>query len=231
MNLDLATLQVLILALPGFVWTRFTASLSGQEKAGVGEEIISALIFGVISYIFLYLIFELAGQPFDMSSLGTPEWKFSRTIDEVLFAIPVALCMATILLFLKGRQFPLKFLRSIKATNYSGDLDIWDYSFSEMKPNGSYINLRDVENGWIIQGYTRGYSERKDLRELILEHVQVFDEKGDLLFENSATYLARQPDKISIEFYEDHGVANGKKADRIWTKIVTRWKACLSSKE
>lgn len=225
MNLDLATLQVLILALPGFVWTRFSSSLSGKKRPAVAEEIISALIYGVLTYLCLYLAYLLLDLPFRMSKFGTADWRFQDVIGEILFSLPLAICLAAILLIAKRRQFPLKLFRWLGITNFSGDADIWDYCFSEFRENGCYVNVRDTENNWIIQGFTRGYSERQDLRELILDNVNVFNDRGEFLFSNSAMYLGRNPDNVSIDFYDVEGSSNGEKSSILREKISDRWQA------
>ena len=221
MNLDLATLQVLILALPGFIWTRFTLSLTGKNSEGVGQEIISALIYGVLTYLVLFALHRIARRTFDMAMFGTPNWSFSASITEILYSIPLSLLLACLLLWVKRKQVHIKFLRRIGVTDFSGDLDIWDYCFSEFKPNGCYVNIRDHENGWIIQGFTRGFLERRDLREVLLDDVEVFDEFGNKLFANSSMYVGRHPEKISIDFYADDGVKNGKKPDHSNKQFLT----------
>lgn len=208
MNIDLAALQVLLLALPGFVWVRFTHSIKGTPRSNPGSELISGLIFGTLTYIVLYPIYLFFGFSFDMSTFGTEVWKFEKCLDEVLFSLPMAILLSSGLLFLRRRNFPLGMLRSFGVTNYSGDTDIWDYCFSELRPNGSFVNVRDHDEGLIFQGFTQGFSERGDLRELLLSDVEVFKSDGEPLYKTSAIYLGRAPEKISIDFYEEEGEAN-----------------------
>lgn len=200
MNIDLAALQVLLLALPGFVWVRFVRFIKGSTKLDTGNEIISGLVFGTFTYITLYPIYVWSGVRFDMADFGTDVWSFSKSIDEVLVSLPLAVFLASAFLFLRARNFPLKLFRRVGVTNYSGDTDIWDYCFSEFRRNGSFVNVRDHDVGLIYQGFTKGFSERGDLREILLTNVEVFNSDGDALYETSAVYLGKSPDKISIDF-------------------------------
>lgn len=145
-----------------------------------------------------------------MSRFGTNKWDFRDSITEVLFALPLAILLASIMLFLRQKQFPLILLRKLGVTSFSGDSDIWDYCFSEFRVNGCFVNLRDPSNGWIIQGFTRGYSEREDLREILLNDVKVYNESGEFLFENAAMYVGRSPEQISLEFYQEQGTNDGE---------------------
>lgn len=201
MNLNEATLQLLLLVLPGFVWSRFARSIRTTEKVAVAEELISALIYGVITYLALYLVYMLFGQHFSLVDFGTINWRFQNTLDEVLLALPTACILAIFMVKLQTSQFLLNWFRSKGVTNFSGDLDIWDYCFSRSHENSQYVNVRDLENDLIIQGYVTGYSERADLRELLLSNAEVYDAKGELLVENDSIYLARAPASITLEFY------------------------------
>ena len=223
MNIDLAALQVLLLALPGFVWLRFVRFIKGSTREDNGNEIISGLVFGTLTYITLYPIFLICGADFHMAAFGTDLWKFSDSIDEVLLSLPLAIGLSSIFLFLRRRNFPLNLFRRIGVTNYSGDTDIWDYCFSEFRGNGSFVNVRDHSEGLVYQGFTKGFSERGDLRELLLTDVEVFDSAGECLYKTSAVYLGKAPDKVSIDFYDEEGVMNGQNTKNFWHEIKLWW--------
>ena len=61
------------------------------------------------------------------------------------------------------------FLHKVGATKRFGDQDVWTFTFNSGQPHVEYINLRNTETGLTYSGWVHSFSEREEIREILLD--------------------------------------------------------------
>jgi len=170
--------------------------------------LLRSFLFGLFTYAVLAGLYRLAGNRFDVFSLDA-QVPFSEKSDEILWSIPLALLFAAAWVAARTYGWLHALLRHLKISDYSGSDDIWDYAFSNF---GGVVYVRDFKERVIYQGYALGFSDRRDLRELLLTHVRVASFAGEEGYSLPALYLARSPNQMTVEFGQQED-GDGEKTD------------------
>jgi hypothetical protein len=164
--------------------------------------ILHVFIFGVFSYAILYLIYSYYGWPleiFDLDINGT-NLVDTRVLPEILWATCIGIVGGILSLYFETYKLLTRFVHLIGATHRYGDEDVWDFMFNSQSDATSFVHFRDFENSVTYAGYVEVFSETGKLRELVLVEVVVYDFDGNRMYEVHRLYLARQSDKIHLEF-------------------------------
>lgn len=211
MNLDVATLQLLILAIPGILWAMLESSLRGPTKSDQFVLALKILVYGLIAFSLAGVVYRTFNWRFDTFNFDK-SLPFSDKVDEIIISIPIAILLAMASIANRTHCWTTGLLRYLKITNYSGTDDIWEYSLSLNGLNGEYVYVRDIPNDLVYFGYVEAYSDRNDLRELLLEDVAVYDSRSEPLYTLDRIYLSMDKECARIEFPSEiiKGRANGR---------------------
>lgn len=204
LEINAVTLQFLILALPGFIWVMLESANQHPSKSPQFTYFVRVFVFGLFTYSLLALIYRIVGKPFQAFDFYSQiSSDFASKIDEILWSIPTAVILSLIWIAGRTHSWIPSLLRYFKISDYSGCEDIWEYSLSNKSGVGKWVNIRDFDNKLVIQGYVGAFSDRNDLREVLLLSAAVFKDDGDKLYEQQAIYVGRKADSIHMEFCQE----------------------------
>lgn len=211
MEFSLATVQIALIFIPGLFWTMLDAAHRPTAQSGQFVYTLRVFVFGVISYAFLGVIYQILGREFDILSFADPNWSFAKIGDEVLWAVATSLVLSVVWIAGRTHKIVTRILNKMGASNHIADQDIWEFVFTSDAPKIKFAHVRDYENEVIYAGYVRAYSDRLDLRELAMTDVQVFNGEGVEIYSTPLLYLARPNNGITLEFpvIDEKGDANG----------------------
>lgn len=203
MELNVFIAQVAIIFLPGIIWARLDVQYGSKVKPNDIEFLLRALMFGLASYLAVFVAYGLFRTPFDLVDFSKAEDQnvlSAQLADEVLWGVAASIVMAIGWLYLVNYKVLTRVFQWLKITKAYGDEDVWDFTLNSGERRVTYLHLRDFSKELVYAGYVNTFSETGRMRELVLSDVKLYDFNGELLFETPLLYLARSPDDLHIEF-------------------------------
>jgi hypothetical protein len=167
--------------------------------------ILNAFIFGVVSYAILGLIYWRFGWTLHILNLDSDSKKLLQpdVFPEILYAVAISILGGIMLLYIENYKLFTRCVQFIRATKTYGDEDVWDFVFTSPSQSVRFVHFRDFDQKVVYAGYVDLFSESGALRELVLRGVIVYDFDGNEMYQVPRLYLARDRDKIHIEFPEN----------------------------
>lgn len=212
MNLTVSNLffELALIFLPGFIWMKIDARYGAKGEKSPFDMVLNAFIFGVISYAILLAIYSLVGRRLNIFDIDADSKRLfdPRILPEIVYAIAISIGFSIIYLYIQNYKLFTRFVQWIRATKTYGDEDVWDFVFNSRSPSVNFVNFRDFDQRVVYAGFVRAFSESEKLRELFLQQVIVYDFEGIEMYKVAHLYLARERDKIHIEFPEVSGESN-----------------------
>ena len=203
MGIDIVLVQLAIVFLPGLIWAQIDARYLPKNKAGQVQFFIRVFLFGMFTYLVVYLGYGLFGQSFSFLDIDTSRQTgllLGQVTDEILISIPVSLVLAVLWLYAATFKLLHQILLWMRATKRHGDDDVWDYTFNSRQEGVEYVHVRDFERGVTYAGWVRAFSDTGESRELLLRDVIMYYKDGESSNPIPLLYLARNGDDIHIEF-------------------------------
>lgn len=201
MELDGFTLRITLLALPGFIWVMMDSAFSPSNKRSQIEYLVNVLVFGVITYAFVAMAYSVGNNSFDIATFNDSEkFKLAKCVDEIFWSIIWAMILSVVWIMGRTYKVPYRLLNLFGISYNTGDIDIWTYVFTANKPKIKYANVRSYSQELIYSGYVDAYSDKLDLRELVMTEVRVFDFSGKFIFETPLIYVSSKVEEITVEF-------------------------------
>jgi hypothetical protein len=193
-------IQLAVVFLPGLIWAQLAATYAMKERPRPAEFLVRAFIFGLLTYIVVYLIYELLGLEFSEPPVGDSQQLITVGFaDELLSSSIAAVAFSFIWIYGSTRKWMTRFLNHVGAATTHGKEDVWDLTFSRLRAEVEYVHVRDFERGITYAGWVRAYSETGKQRELLLRDVIVWDKASNKI-DVPLLYLARDGSNIHIEF-------------------------------
>lgn len=199
MKLDAATLQLLILATPGLVWALIDTSVQNRGKVQQFLFTVKVLVAGLVCFAILGGIYSLVGISFDVLDFSESA-TFSNRLDEIGWSIPVAIFLAILTIANRTHCWLTGLLRVGNITDYSGTDDIWEFSLGFKGRHGEYVYVRDFDHNLVFFGYVLAYSDNSDVRELLLEDVEIYDLEATHLYNLDRFYVTMPCAGARVEF-------------------------------
>lgn len=175
----------------------------GNAKRPSDAEIVAKIFFcGLLCYVAVFFLFALIGRPFDSVDLSKANDRYVVTadnFDELVAGAVLGFLFGVAWVFIRNKGLDFVLAHRIGMTRRSGELDVWDRTFSRLRSNQAFVNIRDPD-GSIIQGVVRNFSDSGAPRELHLDDVVFFDNDRNIIRTASSVLLSFPSDKIMIEF-------------------------------
>lgn len=203
MGIDIVLLQLAIVFLPGLIWAQIDARYVPRAKSGQVQFIIRVFLFGMFSYLVVYIGYAIVGQDFsllDIEKLSQEEILLGTVVDEILISISVSLVLAVLWLYAATYKLLHQLLRWMRATKRYGDEDVWDYTFNSREEEVEYAHVRDFDRGITYAGWVHAFSDSGKPRELVLRDVIMYVEGGQPSAPVPLIYLAGHRESFHIEF-------------------------------
>lgn len=199
--MNFAFAQLALIFLPGIIWANLDASYGSSSKTDKPTLALNAFLFGISTYSVLFVGYFLFGYEFSTSAINNyNDINLSDFVDEIIWSVPVSFLLAVVWLYSVRFRWIMKILNGIGATTRFGTEDVWSFTFNSSQAHVEYIDLRDVEKGFVYSGYVNAYSEVDGIRELLLTDVIVWNDNGDEVTRAPHLYLSKSKDNIWIEF-------------------------------
>lgn len=201
MDLSLLVLELALIFLPGIVWAAMDQRYGPRREFSEFRFTLSVFLFGIASYAELSLLYLLAGGELTIPSLTQDIGiDFKPLVGQILLGLIVGFVSAIIWVGCSNQKLFVKLLQALRVTKRYGDEDVWEYMFNLRSPTSEYINLRDFDSQLTFAGYVAAFSEAGEVREILLEDVDVYNLSGDRLYNMPRIYLARNKADLHIEF-------------------------------
>ncbi len=209
MNLDVTTLNLIFIGIPGVVCYFVLSKLLGRVGRGSLEVVMLIFMYSVASYVVYAYVGRFAnGLGLTNSAaelvLASPSVMRIRTVD-VAGAAVVGLCLAYALAY--GYRFNLvnRAGQILRATNRAGDEDVWHFFHNATREawSSEWIVVRDHKVGLQYFGAVSHWSESGEDRELLLMQVSVFrNTDGVKLYDCDHMYICRNKDDLTVEIHD-----------------------------
>ena len=210
MRIDLLFIQLAVVFVPGLIWTQLAATYAMKERPRPAEFVVRAFIFGLLTYMVVYLMYEWLGLDFSEPPVGDSQQLLTADFaDELLWSSLVAVAFSFVWIYGSTHRWMTRLLNLAGAATTHGKEDVWDLTFSRLRAEVEYVHVRDFERGITYAGWVRAYSETGQQRELLLRDAVIWDKTNNKI-EVPLLYLARDGSDLHIEFpYREEPAAGG----------------------
>ena len=203
MGIDIVLVQLAIVFLPGLIWSQIDARYAAKEKAGQVQFIIRAFLFGMFSYLVVFIGYGLFRQSFSVLDIDAARQTgilLGHFADEILISIPVTLVLAVLWVYAATYKLLHRLLLWMRATKKYGDEDVWDFTLNSPGEEVEYVHVRDFDRGTTYAGWVHTFSDSGRPRELLLRDVIMYHKDGSSSVSVPLLYLAPDGQSIHIEF-------------------------------
>ncbi|MBL8831134.1 MAG: hypothetical protein JNL71_01965 [Rhodospirillales bacterium] len=195
--------QVAVLFLPGLIWASIDAKYVAKRDLPQFQLLLNAFLFGIFTYTLLFVLMRQWGHaPAFLGAFDetTEKLQIGKAVDEIALAVALSFALSVGWVYLGTYKVFNRALQKIAATKKFGDEDVWDFVFNSNEAAVEYVNVRDFSKKIVYSGWVKVFSDRADLRELVLRDVKVYDFDATPLFDMPLVYVARKKDDVDIEF-------------------------------
>jgi hypothetical protein len=207
MDVSEFSFRIILLGLPGILCFFLLKKLIRFTKGDTLEIALFIFLLGAMSYA-LYSGYwayfrwcqakPLSPYPIQQLFNASPTARVSDIIGASITAVYLSLTLGYFHRIKLWNQLGQK----LHVTDRYGDEDVWEYFFnSDTKDRmGGWIYVRDHKANLLYYGYGYAWSEREEIRELLLAEVDVYsNDDAKHLYSCKHMYLAREPNELSIE--------------------------------
>ena len=206
MNIDILTIKLLFLFLPGIICAVIVARLTTHRDLKPLDYFIPSLIYGSLIFVIYNLLSEL------WNSILPEAWELPKydilptkdNLDSVIsiYAIVIAIIIGVIVAFgisaIINKKLLHRLARSLRITRKFGDRDVWSYI---MNSDGTeWLTIRDQENGLFYIGRLIAFSDEEPNREIVLDNTIVYDNNtGEERYNAGSVYFSFPSEGLIIE--------------------------------
>lgn len=197
--------QFLLFLIPGLILYAQFQYLTGKQYTVELQSVTFVFIAAILSYLcgdlILMALDLLPGielEPVDVVQVLSGDDR-SLTTPGVACAIAAAPILGIAAVAVVEKRLMFRLLIRLGVSRKADNEDVWDSLFEKQ----TWIVLRDHVTHNTYFGQVERYSDRGELRELLLEDVQVWeegvDEPGDEGYHMEKVYISRHPSEFVIE--------------------------------
>ena len=171
---------------------------------------LNTLLFGVLSYLLLQLIYSSFNKG-ELIIWQRLQDNQSVPYFEIFQACMVSIFATGVVVAIVNKQLVNKVANWLRITTKYGEYNLF-YTFLSSN-DVSEVHVKDPENNLIYTGYVRYYSEDDDVREIVLEDVDLF-EYDTAVHMNSLSYVYLNRAKSDILIIEIPKKNNNGKTEK-----------------
>lgn len=198
MNLGDLAFRLIIILFPGIISTMLYRRLVIKKKWESIDIGLNALLFGILTYLLLQLIYMTLhkGELIIWQRLQDNQ---SVPYLEILYASFISVLVALVSSYVVNKQYINKTANFLKVTTKYGENNLF-YNFLSSN-DVSEVHVKDPINNLIYTGYLKYFSEDDDVREIVLEDVDMYEYDTAKHMNNlKSVYLNRaKTDNLIIE--------------------------------
>lgn len=198
MNLGDLAFRLIIILFPGIISTLIYKKLVIKKKWESIDYGLNTLLFGILTYILLQGIYYCL-QKGDLAIWQRLQDDQTVPYEEVLWASLVSVIVGLIASLIENKQCVNKLGTMICITTKYGENNLF-YNFLS-STDISEVHVKDPINNLIYTGYLKYFSEDDDVREIVLEEVDLYEyDTAKHMNKFKSVYLNRaKSDNLIIE--------------------------------
>jgi hypothetical protein len=206
---DLAILIGLI-SFPGLVAAIICDKvLVHTERWGTFKYMVYTFVFGVASYLalqFVAVALDAVGRRLPFLGIEPVLSMWSTLLDqsskpqwgEIAWATSFAPVIAGFAALIVNKKWVNKAAQKLNISGKYGDENLFSYYLNS--PDVTWVYVRDIGSNLSYRGLVKSFSETKEIQELVLTDVTVFDYKeSDELYRVETIYLTKPIGSFIIE--------------------------------
>jgi len=210
MNLGDLAFRLILILFPGIIATLLYRRLIIKKKWESIDIGLNTLLFGILSYLLLQLIYLIFGKG---ELIIWQRLQDNQTVPylEIFWASITSIISTGIVATIVNKKLINRFGNWIGITHKYGEDNLF-YTFLSNK-DLSEVHIKDPTNNLIYTGYVRYYSEDKDVREIVLEDVDMYEyDTAEHMNSLKSVYLNRaKTDNLIIEVPKSINNGNAEK--------------------
>ncbi len=192
--------RFILFVIPGFVTCSIFSYLSDNNiNANVTSAFYVFICSGIsciLANILMWIVNKVAGinyTPILLVEILSGD-RSSLTSKNLVYATICSVGLGFLISYLFEEEFVFKLGRKLNITHKNSNGDVWDSLFADE----SWVIVRDYVSENVYYGQVARYSDKGNIREILLKDVSVFSKKdGDYHMEQ--VYLARCSSEFSLE--------------------------------
>ena len=204
MDFSQFSIQLLLIFFPGVLCAYIVDTFTSHRPWQQFQFVIYAFLLGVMSYCWYAALVHLlpwaqAGDIIAIKLLSTkvPEISPGQFV-EVAYVTAIAVLLGITLAWVSRYKYHFRLLRYMGITHKFGEVDVWEHFFNS--PGMEWVTVIDLANNLMYQGWAVRFSDNFVTAEILLEDVEVYDEKsGKFLYNADVQYLSLARDNISVQ--------------------------------
>lgn len=194
MSLDVSTVKLLFLLLPGLLANFIYGRLIPTYQEKTWQALARVFTFAAICYL-----------PSTIWTENFPLIMGSANIRDVLIASVLSVPVGFISALITHKRCINRLGMALNISTRYGGEDVWEIANREVFPN-QWVIVRDFKANLVYFGYIQAYSETDKERELLLGEVDVFSgEDGNKLYSAEFLYISRNRYDLTIEIPSEIG--------------------------
>ncbi|MBN1817783.1 MAG: hypothetical protein JW828_10510 [Sedimentisphaerales bacterium] len=204
MDISIFVIRAAFLALPGLVASKLYRKGRGYTTKKNWEDFVEILIFSLLSYLLLGILFSVVRWFGILNSSACISFFKALQDDNIplnWWKIALATIFGAFLAIIASYFHRYKaitwIMRLIHASNRIADEELWELFHSSTCAQWLYV--RDHKLDLVYFGCITKYSDSDNDRELVMEDVSVYNNKGDFLYDCPVLYFSRDKYDLSIE--------------------------------
>ena len=207
MGLSELTIKVILLFFPGLIAFVIVDQLTVHKEYKGHFVFIYALILGIFSYFFYFLIITTVNYFFETKFSinfikSLTEKNANIDVKEVIFTTFFGAFIGLAFSFSINRNYFFRFSRKLGLSNKIGEIGVWSHLFQFGESH--YVVIRDIEADLMFKGWIALNSDETDNREeIFLRDVSVFqNSSGKHYYSTPALYFSRKKEHLIIDFID-----------------------------
>jgi hypothetical protein len=205
MNFSELTFRLILVFLPGIVCGLLFDHLTARKERQAFSFTIHSFLLGTACYALLQLLTWITahGQELTVVQFLSTPTAVHLELAEVAWAAFIAVPLAYVTAGVYNHKWLHRLARLMHLTSKFAEADVWEY-FLNNRTYDWYV-LRDSSTKVYYEGWIEAYSEAGEPRELLLREAKVFSDeeanRGELLYQANAIYIAGKPENLSLEVF------------------------------
>ena len=201
---------LLVIFLPGLIWAYLDTKYGQYREVKRHILFFNAVLFGFFNYVLLGVIYALCGQQISFLEISSTEDKLNPTLfhDEIIAAIFSGLFFSGVWLRGVRKKWLNRLLTYCGLTERFDEKDVFNFMLNSEIPEFQYAHIWDTERKIKFIGFIRSFSDKGDVREILLQHAEAYDFDGGLFSIAKYMYVTCPKNKLWMEFPERPSVNN-----------------------
>lgn len=221
MNISALTIRLLLLLVPGVLWSYIADAFTVHKDRKPFFFVLQSLLYGFLSYFAYWVILHACyllpfsiSRPIPQQIVVTPPHTYPKVAflqallnqtSPISFAEIILVCLLAIVLALfytwvVNKKLCFRFAHKLGITRKFADDDVWGFTFNSDDLD-QWVTVRDHANDLMYSGWINAFSDNSRDAEVLLRDVSVYkNSTAEPLYQTGCMYIFRSRERITVEF-------------------------------